>query len=45
VLTVAVKVLTKDPFLSRPWVKFSNRYLTGGDAGGRRAGRLTGVNP
>ncbi|AGL15798.1 hypothetical protein L083_2288 [Actinoplanes sp. N902-109] len=33
-LTVAVKVLTASPFLSRLWAKFSNRYL-------RHAGKPT----
>src|SRR4051794_20299372 len=28
-LTVAVKVLTEGPLLSRLWAKFSNRYLLG----------------
>jgi hypothetical protein len=33
VLTVAVKVLTEGPLLSRLWMKFSNCYLAHG--GGR----------
>jgi hypothetical protein len=45
VLTVAVKVLTERPLVSRPWAKFSNRYLWPVDEAASGAHRLTPMPP